>query len=252
MKIYFFTFTYLLLTFSSCSLLRTITGNELDPERFVKAREAKVLEIRTHSAEQLQKRLTAPDPIDNADIVMFIRESALNQTAHLYDSTNGWLDEKTRMLIRSASIKLYNGVVVLSLVVDAQSESYFVTVRLTMDCVLYLSMNEQMQLIGRLEVFNISPDVEAGGVLSGQEELIRNLVSIKLALFGEQMPPFIFPIDFTQQTAIEKFDVRTKEKIDLSISSPRRLLNYTLQLKEILIFQGKILVAMNVKKVEVK
>lgn len=243
----FFTFT-----FCSCSLLRTLTGTELDPEQFAKAREATLNEIRLRCAESLQKRLISSDPIDNAGVVMFIQEEALNKAARVLDSTRGWLNQNTRMLIRSIRIKLYNGVAIASLALDAVSDSYPVAVKLNMDCVLYLTLDEKQQLVGRMEAVNISPDVAAGGILHGSEEMIRNIVSIKLARLDEQLPSYIFPVDFKQQTAIDTFESRSEQKVNITLSSPRRLLNSTFQLKEILIFQSKLLIALNVKQVEVK
>lgn len=237
---------------SSCSLLRGIAGAELDPEQFRLAREARMMEVRASAAAALQKRLAAGDPIDNADVLLFINERLLNKAAAQLDSSRGWLDQETRMLIRHASVRLYNGAAILTLDLDAASETYPVAVRMKLDCLLYLALDEKQRLAGRMEAFNISPEVETGGLLAGQEELVRNIISLRLASMGERLPPFILPLDFSRQTAIDGVQFRTREKIDMTIASPRRLVETKFRLKEILLFESKALVALDVAGAAVK
>ncbi len=237
---------------SSCSLIRGMAGADIDPEQLRLAREARVTEVRAAAAASLQKRLAAGGPIDDADILIFISERALNKAAARLDSTRGWLNDDTRMLIRRASVRLYNGAAILTLDLDAESASYPVAVRMSLDCLLYLTLDEKQRLTGRLEAFNIAPQVEAGGLLAGQEELIRNLISLRLAALGERLPPFILPLDFSRRTAIDGVSVRTREKIDMTITSPRRLVETKFRLKEILLFESKAIVALDVAGTVVK
>lgn len=243
---------FLLAVFAGCGVVRTLAGADIDPERFARAREAKMMDIRARSVHALHERLLSKPPIDNCDVFIGISEDALNRLARQYDSTHGWIDANTQMRICSAAVQLYNGVAIATLALDAWSNDYPVAVALTMDCILYCDVNEKMELVGKLEAFNIAPRVDARGLLSGQEELIRNLVAIKVAKLGEQLPPFVFPIDLKQQTAIDGHEARYKEKIDVTVTTPRFLVNTQLRLSEIVVMEKKLFIALNLKSVEVK
>lgn len=241
--------------FSGCFAVRPFTGAPVDQEQLRKAREAKVLDIRYAGAEELSRRLLRPDPIENADLTLYLSESLLNKTAAQLDSTTGWLDSLTSYTIRSIRIKLYNGSAIATVSMAAFNHQYDVDVDLVMDCLLTFSIDSttvsgnvlQGKFNARLEPFNIVPTVHATGLMSSVDDIIRDILAIKIATINDYLPPIQFPVDFTNEFPVEENHIAVRSGIIMDITTPRHRLQYSLAVKEVLIFTGRVFLALNVR-----
>jgi len=250
MKILLFTvFAFLLLT--SCSVVKKIAGADFDALQFAKAREAKMFETRFMSASALSSRLAKQQALDASDINFYLSQNLLTRIVKQYDSASGWLDDATSYIIYKSNLSLKNGSAIVSLDLSAHNAKYNVDVDLVLDCIMTLEMTNN-ELFIKLEPFNISPAVTAAGLLSSTEEIIQNLIKINLANINKNFPPMKIPLEFANAMNVEKSKTVIKDKINMLIISPQRKINYMLKLKEILIFEGSVYVAMNVENLEVK
>lgn len=232
---------------SGCFIIRPIAGANIDTEQLKKAREAKVLEVRHEGAQQLLTRLRNNDPIDNADLIFYFSEALLNKTAAQVDSTSGWLDSVTSYYVRSIRIKLYNGSAIATIAMAAYNHDYDVDVDLLMDCLLTFSIDSG-KFYARLEPFNIVPTVKATGVIVSMENIVQDILTIKLSTLNDYLPPIQFPVDFNNQFPVQGSAVTVRAGINLNVSTPPRMIGYNLALKEVLLFKEKLLVALNVRK----
>ncbi len=236
---------------NGCFVVKKIAGADIDQERFDRAREAKMYEIRSRFSSALAKRLAANDPIENADLTFYLSEEFLNKVAKQYNNTSGWLDESTPYLIKEVDLKVHNGSSIVSLTLLANSRKYNVDVFLTLDCILSLELNGS-DIVLNLEPFNISPDVNAKGILSSADEIIHNLIKINLANIGNSIPKLKIPINIDNSITIPGSRTNIKDKFNLLIVNPNRTLNYKLKIKEILFFEKTAFVALNLAGTEVK
>lgn len=240
-----------LLLLPGCALLRAAAGADIDSERFEQARRAAMLEMRAASAVALARRIASGDPVNNADVVVTFTESAVNKAASQLVGARGRLDESTTYVVRKVSVSLYNGAAVASLELDARNDKYDVDVMLVMDCLLVAVMDRD-RLITRLEPFNISPDVTAGGLLSGAEEILRDVLKIRLATLGKDLPPMEYPVDFAGVVPVPAASTRVSSGLNLMIESRRRVLRYAMKIKEVLVFEGVILAGLNLTEAREK
>lgn len=239
------------LMMQSCFIVKKIAGADIDHEQFAKAREAKMHEIRLEAGNDILKRLNNGDPIENADISFYLSQNFLNKIAHQYDSSKGFLDQSTTYIIKSVSLSLKNGAAILSLNMTAHNSEHNVDVDIATDCLLSLKVSNN-ELVTQLEPFNIAPTTTSRGILASADELINNLIKINLANLGKTMPQIKIPLDITNNMTIAGTKTQIKDKINLIIKSPTRIIDYKLKLKEVLIFENKAFVALNIDKVEIK
>ncbi|MBI5648253.1 MAG: hypothetical protein HY962_15080 [Ignavibacteriae bacterium] len=241
----------LLMWCTGCGIVRTVAGADIDAEQFAASREAAVTRIRADAATALARRLENREPVTQADVVVTFGTEAVNKALAQVVGVPGRLDEQTPYVVRGATAALRNGCAIVSLALDARNEDYAVDVRLLMDCVLTLSF-EKDGLVARLEPFNIAPDVSAGGLLSAASDIIRDLIKVRLARLGEDLPPIVLPVESASTFPVEGSRVQVRSGINLDIDSPRRVLRTTLRIKEALFFEGRMLVALNLANAEAK
>lgn len=236
---------------AGCGVVKWMTGTDLDTERFNNARMAKVYEKRADAAAKLSQRLKNNDPINNADLVVYLSPTLLTKLLKQYENSTGWLDPSTSYTIRQMSVELHQGSAIATALLDARHSGYSVDVKLNMDCLLTIE-NEGGKLVTKLEPFNISADVNAAGVLGAAEDIIKNMIKINLAEIGKQLPPNQIPLDFTNKFLVQATNITIKDKLNMLIASPGREIDYALKLKELLIFNNCAFVALNLNQINVK
>jgi len=230
-----------------CFILRPFAGADVDLDQLHAARDAKMLLVRRDGAERLLRRLDVGDTIVNADISFYFSEALLNKAASQLDSTTGWLDSLTSYNIKSIRVVLFNGSAIATIAMAAYNHQYDVDVGLLMDCILAFKI-EEGKFFATLEPFNVVPTVTATGMISSFEGIIQDIVTMRLSTLSDNLPPIQFPVDFNNQFPVQGSMVRVRSGINLDITTPPQTLKYSLALKEVLIFKGKLFVAMNVKK----
>ncbi|MEI7907502.1 MAG: hypothetical protein WCI84_09140 [Bacteroidota bacterium] len=236
--------------FQGCFILRPFAGANIDIEQLQKAREAKVMEIRLEGAQRLSQRLASGDSVGNADLSFYFSETLLNKAASQLDSTSGWLDSLTSYFIKSIRVKLYNGSAIATISMGAYSHQYDVDVNLLMDCILTFKVDSG-KFYAKLEPFNVVPNVKASGMIASLEGIIQDMVTMKLSTLSDNLPPIQFPVDFNNQLPVQGNSVQVRTGMNMNITTPPQTLNYSLVLKEVLIFKEKLFLALNVKKVVV-
>lgn len=208
-----------------------------------------MLQLKAQSASKLAERLNNSEPIDNADIILYLDEKFISTIARQYEATSGWLDESTNYIVKKAQIKLYNGSANATLSLMANNITHNITVDLNLDCIFSIQ-DANGSLFARLEPYNIYPTVTASGLLASSEEIIENLVKINLAELGKNFKDIIIPLDFNNTLTLPGKAFKVKDKINLIATNSERTINYSLKIKEILIFDGKILIAINLNNIE--
>jgi hypothetical protein len=239
------------LIFSSCSLFERVSGTYVDEEQFELARQAKIMSLQSESSAKLAQRISSGKPIEDGDIVFYISQDFLNKIVRQYETSSGWLDGSTSYVINRVKLVLQNGSAVASLSLTAHSDKYNVDVALVLDCLVLIESKEK-ELTIKLEPFNIAPDVSTGVVLGPAKKIIKNLILINLAKIGENMPPMKIPVDFSNQMQVPETKMNIKDKINLVVYSPPKNINTTFKLNEILIFDGKVLVSLNLENISIK
>lgn len=238
------------ITLNSCSVVKTVAGANIDSLQFAKSREAKMLEYRLKSAEKLYARLkTNPTP-DQYDLSIYLAPDFLKRILNQYNGSSGWLDQVTSYTIRSLDLKLNYGSANVALNLDAHNSTYNVDVKLTMDCLLYMETVNN-QLVIRVEPYNISPAVNAGGLLGPTEEIIANLIKINMAEIGRQMPPLQVPVDFSNNIIVPANNINVKDKLNMFIQNPKTQIDFKLKLKEVFVLGNTVLVTMNFENIGV-
>ncbi|MDD8017118.1 MAG: hypothetical protein PHP42_01970 [Bacteroidota bacterium] len=244
--------------FDGCFIIRPVAGASFDREQIQKAREAKTLEIKLQSAQHLQQRLSNGVPFDNADISFYFNQEMLNKAASQLDSTTGWLDSLNSYFIRNIRVTLNNGSAIATMSLAVYNYEYDVNVNLLVDCLLSFKVdnnvasNGQGKLYAQFEPFTIVPNVSAGGLLSTMENVISDIVELKLSEMSQLFPPIELPIDFSNQFPIQTNTVTVRTGINMDVTIPGQMIQYGLQLKEVLIFKNTMFVALNVTKVNVE
>jgi hypothetical protein len=239
------------LLFSGCALVRSMAGGNVDRERYELAREAAAMEIRHRAALQLSDRLLQePDPTD-ADLVLQLEEDFVLRMLDQLEGRRGWLDPETPYVIDSIDGDLHHGSALVALHLRVRNEGYGVDVRLLMDCRLAL-LPDGDALRVEFEPYHVSPDVAAGGLLSAAEDLISDVIRVKLGTLRDQFPPMRLPLGIEDQVQIDGSVTRVQGTPNLVIDTPRRLLTYDLRLRDVLIFDRHVLVSANLASLRVK
>jgi hypothetical protein len=233
------------LALSGCFIARPLVGASVDVERLRAAREAAVIKKRYEQALILQQKTRNRALIDSADVRVVIGQDALNKAAARLDSTEGRLDAMTTYRIRRTRIALHNGSAVASLSLLAHSEEYNIDVDLTMDCLLIFSIKND-RLAASFEPFNISPDVNARGLMALAAPMIRDVIAMKISTTA--IPPMELPIDLTQETVIPALHTVVRSALAMEITMPRRVLHSTLRIKDVMVLEERVLVIMAMGK----
>ena len=147
------------------------------------------------------------------------------------------------------SVSLRSGSAIASLGLKAHNNDWFVDVDLVMDCVLTFSIEKDM-LVSRYEPFNIAPVVRAGGLLGGMEDIIRDMIKVKVSRLGQDLPPLLYPVDLTNTLPVAATRVPVRGPVNLTLDSPARAMLLRFRMKEVLIFDKKAVVALNLAGVQ--
>lgn len=238
-------------TSGGCALVRTIAGANIDPEQFAAAREAVMMDVRARGAETLARRLSRPPAPEEAELLVTISEAGVRKAVRGLVGIPGWIDPQTSYVIDSIDVRIHNGSGLLTMFLRAHSHAHDVDVDLAMDCTLTLVVKDG-ELVAAYEPFNISPVVKAGGMLSAAEDVIRDVIRVKLARMSTDIPPVKLPVDFANQMSLDATTVQVRSKVNLDIASPRRVINYGVKVREVLMFDRRVLVALDMTKTEVK
>ena len=234
-----------------CSLVRSVTGSNVDHERFALAREAASLELRHRGALQLSERLTrGRDPFD-ADIVLQLQDDVILRMLQQLQGREGWIDRETRYVIDSLHGDLHPGSAFVALHLLVRNEDYGVDVHLVMDCEIAF-LPEGENLIVEFEPYNVSPDVSAGGVLSVANSLIEDVIRVTLGPLRAQFPPMKLPLRIDDAVTLDGSHTVVRGTPNLDIVSPRRLVQYRMRIADVLLFDRHALIAVDLQKVEAK
>ncbi|MFC2131131.1 hypothetical protein ACFLSQ_06825 [Bacteroidota bacterium] len=240
----------LFITLNSCSIIENIAGVGFDPEQFAKAREAKIMELRLKSALDLKKRLSTSEPLDNADITIFLNETLVNKLLDQYESATGMLDKSTNYLIKDIKLELLSGSAIASIRLFAHNDEHNIDLELMLDCFLTIEPADK-DLALRLEPFNIMPVLTTRGLYSAAKSTINKMIKLNLADLGKKLPPIKIPVNIENKIPVKGSKTDIKSKINISIVNPDRQLSYKLKIKEILFFENKIFIALNLDRIEV-
>ncbi len=229
---------------SGCSLVKRAAGADIDPVAFLKAREARISEVKLREGLVLVKRLGNKDPIDNADFVFTVNGSLLGRIASQFVGVSGRLDDDNSFVVDSVALSVHNGYCLASLRLKAENHSYGVSLNLFMDCLAVLEYSKN-ELLLRLEPFNISPEVSTGFLLSGLKETIGNLVMINLGDLGSKFNSLKVPLNFEKDITIEKTEYKVRELLNADITIPEKKIFLRMTLKEVLFLEGRAVIALN-------
>lgn len=234
-----------------CSLVRSITGSNVDHERYARAREAASLELRHRGALQLADRLTrGRDPFD-ADLVLQLRENVILRMLQTLRGRVGWIDRETRYRVDSLVGDLHPGSAFVALHLLVHNEGYGVDVHLVMDCEIALLPSGD-HLVVEFEPYNVSPDVAAGGVLSVANRLIEDVIRVKLGTLRDQFPPLKLPLRIDDAVSLDGSRTTIRGTPNLEIIAPRRLIRYRMRVADVLLFDRHAIVAVDLEEVEAK
>lgn len=234
-----------------CSVVRSVTGTEVDAERFANAREAQALALRVEKAMELASYLETNDPYDNGSMTVQLGSRFLNHIAQWYKGKKGRLDEDTRYTVDSISVALHHGSATATLALTAKHESYGIELGLFMDCqVLIEKAGEKLKFI--LEPYNIRPVVESTGFLVGTATMIENIVKMKLANLADDFPPLTLPLVFENRMELDNQHFSVRKQINMDISIPRRAIDYQYSISDILLMREAVFVILTLDKVDVR
>ncbi|MDT8323443.1 MAG: hypothetical protein RRA94_04965 [Bacteroidota bacterium] len=241
----------MLLLLAGCGLVGSVAGGNVDRERYALAREAAAMDVRHRGALQLSARLLrAPDPTD-ADLVLQLEEDFVIRMLTRLQGRRGWLDERTPYVIDSVSGDLHHGSALVTLHLRVRSEAHGVDVYLMMDTQLALIPDGDALRV-EFEPYHVTPDVQAVGLLSAAEDVIADVIRVRLGTLREQFPPLRLPLGIDQQLQIDGNTAHVHGSPNLVVHAPRRLLSYTLQLRDVLIFDRHVLVSADLRSLGVK
>jgi len=243
--------TILLPILQGCGLVSSIAGGNVDRARYAKAREAASLEARYLAALRLSDRLVRGDDPENADLVLRLEEDLLRRMVQQLRGRAGWIDAETRYVIDSLDTELHHGSAFVALYLSVRSEGYDVDVGLVMDCILALTPDGDALRVD-FEPYNVSPDVSAPGLLSAAEDIIADVIRVRLGTLKEQFPPIGLPLGFDELVAVDGTTTRVRGTPNLVITAPRRLVDYRLRVHDVLVFDSFALVTVNLESLRVR
>ena len=242
---------FLACVLTSCSLVRIATGNEFDLVQFEKARFVKMLEMKLEGEKKLAQRLHSSEPIDNADVVIFLNEKFISETFKQFDSLSFFIDSGTEVQILSSEIHLYPGSSVATFNASIRSLVYPMATTIRIDCMLNFILADSGRVQGNLQTFAIAPAVETSGIFTGSEDLIQRILTKKLAEIDEKLPHIKIPVDLKQVIWLDRAHGNSRGKIDINVESQRLRVENKYQLKEILILPPNVLIAINLRLTDV-
>lgn len=232
-----------------CAVVRSIAGGNIDREQYARAREATMLETRYTAALRLADRLQRNSRIDDADATLMLSEQLVNEAVGQLRGRRGWLDRTTPYTIDSIRAVLYHGSAIASLHLTARSEAHNVDVRLIMDCLLAFTPQDKALRID-IEPFNVVPAVQASGLLTAAEEIIEDVIRVKLGSLKEQFPPMLMPLSFEDTMPVDGVRSEVRSKVNLVLDSPRRLIAYNVRIMDVLLFDGMVVVTVQLDNVK--
>ena len=224
-----------------CALVRSIAGANIDREQYAKAREAAMLETRYLAAARQVDRMQRGFNADDADATLVLSERLVNDAMQKLRGRKGWLDRQTPYTIDSIRTILHPGSAIASLQLTVRSEANNVDVKLVMDCALaFIAKEKDLQV--EMDPYNVVPAVQAPGLLAAAEDIIEDVIRVKLGSMKEEFPPVLMPLTFDDVFTIDGVRNEVRSKINVIIDSPRRMLAYKLKVKDLLIFDEMVLV----------
>lgn len=237
---------------SSCSIVKSMAGANINPEQFHYARRAKMTELKAKSAEKILQNLNANQNIENSDFVVYLSPSIIERLLGQYINSNGWLDANTNYVIKGTALVLANGSADIKLILDAYNKKYSVNVELELNCLLsFKTIKDKIYIVP--VPYDIIPIVKPGGLIANTfDDIIESLVKINLADIGKQFPNLEIPVSFSDKMVFDETNVNIKDKMHLSILSPKRTIGYDLKLYNILVFDSAVFVYLNAVKTELK
>lgn len=247
-KIYIVIFTLLV---SGCSIIENIAGVGFDSEQFEKAREMKVLELQYQNAKKLEKILQSNFTLFESDLTLILDENMLNKLLDQYETATGMLDESTDYLIKDVKAKVNNGSAIATLELSAHNNKHNVDVNLNMDC-LILIVQDKQDLLLQIEPFNIAPTTITRGFYSAVKETINKIIKLNLSNLNKNLPPLKIPLNVQNNLIISGSKNEIKSKLNLTINNPERKIKYNFKIVDIIFFQGRIVIGMNLDKIEVE
>lgn len=234
-----------------CGLVSSIAGGNVDRTRYAKAREAASLEVRHLAALRLSDRLVRGDDPENADLVLRLEEDLIRRMVQQLRGREGWIDAETRYVIDSLETELHHGSAFVALYLSVRSEGYDVDVGLVMDCILAFTPDDDALRVD-FEPYNVSPDVSAPGLLSAAEDIIADVIRVRLGTLKEQFPPIRLPLGFDEQVPVDGTTTRVRGTPNLVITAPRRLVDYRLRIRDVLVFDDVAVVTVNLESLRVR
>jgi hypothetical protein len=231
------------LSISSCSLISKIAGADIDPEQFEKYRQSKALSIRAAEAEKLSSRLSSGQSFESGDIHFYLGEEFLKRLLSQYQGRSGLIRKGDTFTVKSVDLKLYNGCAIATMMINARMDTYNVAFDVSLDCLVSMKQEEN-EIRAVMEPFNIAPSVFSNRIIFSNDELISNLIKLNMAQIGKMFPPIKIPIKFDNQIEIDSHSIKSTEKVNIQLDSPGYKIGLDLGLKEILIFEKKVLVSL--------
>ncbi|MCZ7555291.1 MAG: hypothetical protein M5R41_02660 [Bacteroidia bacterium] len=227
-----------------CALVKSIAGGNIDRERYALAREAAMLETRHVAALRLNERLQRGFDVEDADATLILSEQLVADAMHLLRGRKGWLDRTMPYTIDSIATVLHHGSATASLKLSVRSETHDVDVSLLMDCVLAF-VPQGNELVIEMDPFNVQPAVQAPGLLSVAEEIIEDVIRVKLGTMKDEFPPVRMPLSFDDVFTIDGTRNEVRSKVNIVLDSPRRMLAYKLRITDLLVFDEMVVLAIS-------
>jgi hypothetical protein len=140
-------------------------------------------------------------------------------------------------------LKLFNGCAIATMIINARLDTYNVEFDVSLDCLVAMKQEEN-EIRAVMEPFNIAPTVYSNRMIFSNDELISNLVKLNMAQLGKMFPPLKIPIKFDNQINISPHTFKSTEKVNIQLDSPGYMIGLDLGLKEILIFEKRVLVSL--------
>ncbi len=239
----------LFLSISSCSIIKKVSGVDIDPLQFEKAREAKMLEIRSEYVGKMAGKLLEK-AIEKADFSLTLSHKFLNQILNEYIGSTGQLDKNTIYKITNISSKLNYGSAIISLDLEAFNKKYDITVLLSMDCILAFAI-EKNHITIKFEPFNISPKALTKGLIASAGGIIENMIKINLAELSQKFEPIKLPINFNNTFELKETSLVFKDKINAKLNLPKRIINYSISVEDVLIIPDNVVILMNINQISI-
>jgi hypothetical protein len=222
-----------------------LAGADYDPEQLAAERDAAVAGVRAQGAKQLAQRLTSGLPADDADIVLSLGSRFVQKAALQLIGSRGWIDERTSYVIKGVTVELQYGSAVAALQLRAHNDTWGVDVDLVMDCIMSLrAMKNELTCV--LEPFHIAPTVTTPALLAQLRDIIRDVLTVRIASMSRDLQPITFPMTIRNQYALEQSVVPVRGAVNLDLFTPRRAVDYALRIKDVYVLREAVILAIDV------